>query len=332
MKKTLLTSLMVLFTVFIANAEIITVNNSPIPGGMYTNLQDALDAAQTGDTIYVHPSPDSYGSVKINKRLVIMGGGYSPDSTQFQWPSTTGSITLDSVALTNPISGTSITGLNVSGTINGDAGIKNVLIERCYVSSYVYVIGDGAIIRNNIINYLDIKNHSNVLIVENFIKNISNSNKSSVLIANNILSGSFYSMSYAIVSNNIFWFCNISNFSYSTFNNNITYAVDTQTLPYGTNTGSNNVHADPKFNDATIPLSAVSVGNAITYDWSLSDASPGISAGTDGTDIGMYGGGYPMPNMTGAPALPQITNMTVNNSVVPVDGTLNVTVKARKQK
>ncbi len=332
MKKVLFTSLLMLFALFMVKAGIITVNNSPIPGGMYTNLQDALDAAQTGDTIYVHPSPDSYGNIKINKRLVVMGGGYSPDSTQFQWPSTTGSITLDSVALTNPISGTSITGLNVSGSINGDAGIKNILIERCSISSYLYVIGSGAIIRNNIINYINVNNNSNVLIVGNFIKNISYSNKSSVLIANNILSGSYYSISYAIISNNIFWFADISNFSYSTFNNNITYAVSVQTLPYGTNTGSNNLYADPKFNDVTIPLSAVTVGNAIKYDWSLSAASLGISAGTDGTDIGMYGGGYPMPNMTGAPALPQITEMTINNSVVPVDGTLNVTVKARKQK
>jgi hypothetical protein len=38
-----------------------------------------------------------------------------------------------------------------------------------------------------------------------------------------------------------------------------------------------------------------------------------------------------MPNMTGAPNIPQITSMDLQNSVIPISGTLNIELKARGQ-
>ena len=53
-------------------------------------------------------------------------------------------------------------------------------------------------------------------------------------------------------------------------------------------------------------------------------------------DVGIYGGQYPFPKSeeelyTGMPAIPQIIEMNMLNSVIPLDGTLNVQVKARIQ-
>jgi hypothetical protein len=64
----------------------------------------------------------------------------------------------------------------------------------------------------------------------------------------------------------------------------------------------------------------------------LNATSLGVKYGTDGTDCGIYGGSYPMPNMTGATTLPQVISVDIQNSVIPVGGTLNVELKAKSQK
>ena len=71
-------------------------------------------------------------------------------------------------------------------------------------------------------------------------------------------------------------------------------------------------------------------------DYHLSGGSPGKNMGTDGTDIGLYGGIYSWPegNLTPYiyspfPSVPQIIEMNIENSAVPIDGTINVNLKAK---
>lgn len=54
------------------------------PGSQYSNLQTAIDAANYGDTILVHPSPQSYGNVGIDKKLYIKGPGHHAVYTTFR--------------------------------------------------------------------------------------------------------------------------------------------------------------------------------------------------------------------------------------------------------
>ena len=69
-----------------------------------------------------------------------------------------------------------------------------------------------------------------------------------------------------------------------------------------------------------------------TSDWHILAASPAHNAGTDGTDLGIYGGVKPMANLTGASNLiPQMTLLDLYDTDVPVNGNLNVRFKARKQ-
>ena len=69
-----------------------------------------------------------------------------------------------------------------------------------------------------------------------------------------------------------------------------------------------------------------------TSDWHILAGSPAHNAGTDGTDLGIYGGTQPMANLTGASNLfPQMTLLELYNTNVPVNGNLNVRFKARKQ-
>jgi len=66
-------------------------------------------------------------------------------------------------------------------------------------------------------------------------------------------------------------------------------------------------------------------------DYRLQPGSAAANYGTDGKDVGIYGGTSPIDYpLAGEPPVPQIKSMTINNNVVPPGGTLNVNVKAKK--
>ena len=100
------------------------------------------------------------------------------------------------------------------------------------------------------------------------------------------------------------------------------------------NTGVNNqIDVDPLF----VNVSSTTFDYA--YDYHLQATSPGKNAGTDGTDIGIYGGAYPFPSggevpwqTSIKPYMPQILEMNVLNAVIPLNDTLQVQVKAIFQK
>lgn len=69
----------------------------------------------------------------------------------------------------------------------------------------------------------------------------------------------------------------------------------------------------------------VSVGSNLA----LKSTSPGHNAGTDGKDIGLYGGAGAQNPLTGVPPIPLVTTMNINNVTVAPGGTLSVTIKAK---
>ena len=73
MKKYNLSLIFVLMSASLLAQNIITVSPVPLEGD-YTNLQTAINAASTGDTIYCYPA--SYGANSIDKKLVLIASGY----------------------------------------------------------------------------------------------------------------------------------------------------------------------------------------------------------------------------------------------------------------
>lgn len=65
------------FSVGVVGQNIITVNKTPDTEADYKSLQQAVDAANNGDYIYVQPSTSSYGDVTINKEVHIIGRSHS---------------------------------------------------------------------------------------------------------------------------------------------------------------------------------------------------------------------------------------------------------------
>jgi hypothetical protein len=121
--------------------------------------------------------------------------------------------------------------------------------------------------------------------------------------------------------------------SYGSFSNNLGFGLTTNIVT-GTNSGSNNTAADPKF------LYLYSTTDHSYNDqnkYKLKSSSPGKNAGTDGTDIGIYGGQYPWPASVLVdyihcipPTIPMMQELIIQNSSVPANGTLNFSVRAYK--
>src|ERR1043165_9792126 len=65
---------------FFAQATIRTVSNTPSTLAQFNTIQAAVNASNSGDTIYVNGSPNQYATFTLtNKQLVIIGPGWSPN-------------------------------------------------------------------------------------------------------------------------------------------------------------------------------------------------------------------------------------------------------------
>ena len=186
-----------------------------------------------------------------------------------------------------------------------------------------------------------IGNATNMVFRNNIFTNlVSSSDQPTVLFTNNLFlsfvsnGNVFTNVSHAIFLNNIFYQGRSPlGCSSSTFNNNITFQTPNDTLPYGDNIGANNqIGVDPQFaNVQGGPFD-------LAYDYRLQPGSPAINAGSDGTDIGIYGGPAPFPAggvapyLTSAPPrIPQIMELNLLNPTIFQGDSLTIQVRARKQ-
>lgn len=341
--KNLLFSLVLFFLISPMFAAIITVDNSANSAGQYTDLQLAVDNAAAGDTLHVIGSNTTYGNVIIDKAVTLIGAGYNPPN-QFGLPTTLNFVSIGRSNSANSASGTKLTGIKLSTITWSGFGVHdNITIERCEIINLSLSNGSAAnwVIQHNIITNTTIGNNPNCLIRNNIIRGtITTSDEPSVLISNNLFastssSGSVFSnVSFATIANNIFYQgrdplgC-----TSSTFNNNITYNTGNNALPYGNNSGvANLVNVNPQFTNAT------SGPFDFSFDYRLQAASAGINAGTDGTDIGLYGSvssfpiGGAAPYLTSPmPRVPQVIDVNIQNTSLLQGDPLNVQYKARKQ-
>ena len=342
--KTILT-LAIIGIASVSQATVITVSNNPITAGQYTNLQTAINASTNGDTIYVHGSPTSYGDITVDKKLCFIGAGYAVTGTQNNVSSYLGNIYLSNnvVFVTNAAS-SSFIGLDIYNLNAGGTNYASIYVSRCRFT-YMSIYNNGWIVENCIFYEITLQYSpvSNCLIRNNFVVNSgyisgasSSYNQSGLIVDHNVIDGLLYNFSNAIFSNNVFFYSNISAWSSvnnCTFTNNITASSISNTLPYGTNSGGGNMN-NVSFAALFVGVMSTPQGYPamLSLDWHLKTTCVGHNGGSDGADVGMYGGTYAMPNLTGASSIiPQMTLMNINNVSIPVNGTLNVRFKAKKQ-
>ncbi|MCX6269327.1 MAG: hypothetical protein NTW16_18575 [Bacteroidetes bacterium] len=332
-----------------AFAGIKTVSNNPSSPGQYTTLQAAIDAAGLGDTLMIAGSATNYGSVTISKPLVLVGAGYN---NPYGSNTSVDYIYLNRTSQFLGASGTKIMGIsltnylyfngNYSGGNSSTQNIDNVLVERCRISTigfqgYYYhndtvrncLFNNGSYIYFNSSTLVNIYIHNNIFDNASIQSGASNI-LSSVFLRNNLfinrVTATFYTVNSLIIENNIFYGSEPAGCTNCAFTKNITYLCSA--VPGAGNVGSGNLNAtNPMF--VTYPPSGGAF--AYTYDFHLQAGSPGKLAGTDGTDIGIYGGMLPY-NVGAHPHYPQMMELTLpSGSSVPAGGTLNVHFKAKKQ-
>ena len=325
-----------------AKAAVLTVNNAPAGGAQYAQINAAITAANAGDTIYVSGSSNSYADGVITKSITIIGPG-SYNQTAMQLPASINMINLSSNISNVTISGMWIlSNLNVSGLSN----VHNFLLSNCRIVNGILLGGttnsSDFIFRNNIFtNHIGISITGgsntgcfNFLIDNNIIGcALDGLNITGTLVQNNtfynpLVNGSspvafFNPCSGFILNNNIFYNADPSaNATGCVYNNNITYSTGSTYTALG---GTNIDNANPLFVNA-----ATSGGFNISYDFSLQTASPAHNAGSDGTDMGYYGGGRKVTETGEIENIPVIRAMNVQNTNVLQGGNVNVKVRSTK--
>ncbi len=326
MKAIFLTSALFLLTIVGLNAQnLIAVQNGGEPT-FYQQVDDAIVNAQNGDTIYI-PGGTWDNSQPINKRLHLVGVGHNPDATTATFATTLNG----GLWLKNGAGNGSITGVCLkSGVYTYPEDVNHYSINRCHIYN-------GFSFYSTTANFMIIES-----IIEGNCTSSGNAGASNFSFFNNIIS-MVYCIPFdnSVFRNNIFLnnpYCRkslfenniflqnygLANCENSTAKNNLHYYA--LMYNYSTNVGVNNI----PFNDAS-SIFVDQEGNVFNYahDYHLKTSCPGKNAGTDGTDVGIYGGIYPWKEGS-IPFNPhfqkiQISPTTDNN------GNLNVNIKVAAQ-
>jgi hypothetical protein len=341
-----------------AQATVHTVSNSPSTLAQFNTIQAAVNAAATGDSIYVHGSPNPYATfTQTNKQLTIIGPGWTPDKN------------LPFIAL---VQGCTITGAgcanseyqgltfnsalqisaahpdNLRFIRNNFAGIDiNMTQGSTTYSGYLF---EGNVFDNATANATASSNYQNFLFQNNnFFENATVRdgnlgggwfNCTNILFNHNLWYGSGSSIRnvtdanthrFLIFANNIFVRRNFNGrVSSSTFNNNITFNAGVNN-PWATASnvdgGGNVENQDPQMANQV----AVNAGTASSIsDFSIS-AGPANNSASDGKDMGFLFdvvGSLNWANSRNS-RLPRIFSMNVITPTVPAGGSVTINVDAR---
>jgi hypothetical protein len=322
-----------------------TVSNYASIPGQFSNISSAISAASDYDTLLVQGSPTTYSDFSITRPLYIIGAGHHSGSV-------TGYATIvNSIVILQSGSGSTLEGFSITSLSNTNYSetVTNFTLRNCYLSTVnFWATFMGSLFEGNVLSgQLSFANNINSeMIVRNniFLANVAQSSygvissiRSGVILDHNAFISAysnhypFTDVSLATITNNFFLNFdtsflngNANGYYNCVCNNNATYLCSAN-IPSGSNTGTGNLNGvSPLFlNYPVVPAPWL-----WTYDLHIDPTSLLTGAATDGTDIGLYGGGFTF-HQSGEPfGVPVVRVMNINNSVVPLNGTLDVHFEA----
>ena len=335
-----------------ATATVWRVNNRDGVDADFTTLQDAIDGASDGDTLYLGGSPTSYGAGTFTKELVVFGAGYwldENDTTQaYQYESKTGRLTFNSGSV-----GSVVMGLYI---YDGGSNDRYAVVVNCsqitLSRNHFYANSSASFNTQKAIGIQLSGNLSDIKISQNWIYAYINYNFSAYAIeitgvlsdseiTNNFLRG-WNTMNGAntaimmstnststdlIISNNIMWG---SITTYNTIhNNNILISGNY-------NNGANDLtshnlcsgtqYPNENGNQQNVDMETVFLDHDgyIDNDYFLKAGSPAINAGVNGHDCGVFGTGtgteaYILSGMPPIPSVFEVNMTTVGTTTLPVN-------------
>lgn len=329
--KALLLIITVILTVNLEAQNLIAVQNGDTPEFFYA-LDSAIIHAQNGDTIYL-PGGNFTLSNYIDKNLHIIGTGHHPDST-----SSTFSTTIGQFLLADGASNGSLSGVNINGSIQCSQAVHDYKISRCKIlnqislfdSSYNFIFIENIFMNCFVANSQFITNCSfyNNIFTYGFCWS-SIAYKNCVFKNNIFLNGQGYGYlallcQYSIIDNNIFLgVSSLNGISNSTLRNNL-FKFDVA-FQSNANSDLSNIINYP--GEIFINQS----GGLFNYshNYHLAPECTGNNAGTDGTDIGIYGGIFPWKEGS-IPRNPHIKTKSISGATDP-NGNINVTIRVAAQ-
>ncbi len=356
-----LLTLLLLGTTFSALATVHTVSNSPSTLAQFNTVQAAVNAAASGDTIYVHGSPNIYAAfTQTNKQLTIMGPGFSPDKN-LPFTALISGCTITGAACAN----SEYQGLTFITTVNIASNkpdnlrfIRNHFFNLSISINQGGVTYSGYLFESNLFDNSSAEattssTYQNFLFQNNYfyengaIRDANFTgffNSVNVLFNHNLWFGPGSGVRNAATSsnnrfltftNNIFVRRNASNsISSSTYNNNITFYPAGSTNPGAPWTLNGNVDGGGNVDNQDPQMAAQASVNAGTNN-SLADytiaAGPANNSGSDGKDMGLLydpTGSLNFANSRNS-RLPRIFSMNIVNPTVPAGGNITVNVDAR---
>lgn len=290
----------------------------------FYTIDSAYTAAVDGDYMYIPGGVFSFGS-SINKRIHIIGAGYRLDSALItNTTQIAGNIVLGANA-----SGSSFEGMYLTGNISGPTAtaLQNLTFKYLHFGSIALKMSNSllrsCIVRtgsqNTNIFYSGIDNEiSNCYIAD--IAQLSNS-----VIQNCV--GIYYANNNVLnlYKNNIFdrYPGAISSGAIGS-GNSLIYNV------YTTNCSAYCIASIFAANNISMTEAAVFAnGSLSTTNMHLLPTSAAMTAGENGTEVGVYGGLFPFKE-GGVPSNPHIYQKTISAST-DVNGQLPVQIKARAE-
>lgn len=296
-----------------------------------TPLTEAYNASQSGDTLYV--SGGSFAApATIDKGLVIIGAGYSTDSTaatQKTYLMYSGNITIGDNA-----SNLYLEGMEFQGGLEKPSALAaNLTIIRCKINGGLDFLGSGsptnsAIMQCDIIQGIKLEGFTYSIISNCIIRSTITYSRNNIFKNNVILYGYYNNPP-------------IVNCHYNTFINNI-LSTDSGPCYYNNTCTYNNFQrnifrlASPFLGDyatdtdnyKNIDLSTVYV-NAPGGDYHLLEDASVNYLGDDGTEAGIYGGILPFKEGA-VPINPHISEKSVVTST-DNNGFLKISFKVSAQ-
>jgi hypothetical protein len=338
-------------------AKVIRVDNNEGASADYVKLQDAINNAEEGDSIYIVGSPNIYDrndrgtaiEIRLNKQVTLIGPGYFlGENEQTQVKNQTAKVYRINIG--EGADGAVLTGLDININSNsyvninaerfdgsrGSEGPSNIKLFRNSME-LIYVVNA----RNTLItqNYFGSQNYpiylyanasssvitNNIIITSNTISIYGRDNVELVntVISNNTLSHRIYTVNGATIQNNIF----ISGGFYDSDNNNVKNNLFTTTQDAVVeerstgNSFSNNIFSAVQANIFVVP------DPSVDNQYQLASDSPATGQGIEGENLGAFGGLSPY-KLSGLPAIPSIYDLTTSGVGSPAAG-MPVQVKVK---
>lgn len=292
--------------------RLIAVQNGGNPS-FFTIMDSAIAHASPGDTIFLPGgSFPTTNPLVIDKELHIVGVGHDPDSTSVtNYTSFSYDLTIVSGADNGSLTGVKLGSFNF-GTDSSNQTVQNYTIRHCMISNTISFGWFNAT-----------KNRSSDILVRNcVVGGISGGYSSGNAFLNNIIEGTVSRFGATnVFFNNVFlrdsgvppntrplsdiFNCEFANnifrssiaikntpVTHCVYNNNL-LVISNQSTLFSVNSSSLGLNNIFGVSQSSIFVNQSGMAFNYDHDYDLQTASLGKNAGTDGSDVGIYGGIYP---------------------------------------